>query len=153
MQEGSNRNLFRILFFEKTSNTYIQLFRYLWVGGVAFVVDIGSLALLTEVFGVHYLASAAVAFMLGLFTNFIISVFWVFQQSTVSNRFAEFAVFAAVGVIGLLLNEAILWTFTEYFHFHYLHSKIISTIVVFSWNFAARKFLLYRTSSEAGESL
>jgi putative flippase GtrA len=154
MRNNSLRNRLRALFVAETQNTYIQLFRYLWVGGVAFVVDIGILALLTEIFSVHYLVSGAIAFLFGLSTNFIISVFWVFPQSSVSSRFAEFTVFAAVGIVGLLLNEAIMWTFTDLLHFHYIFSKVVSTIIVFLWNFTARKFLLYRaSSSEAGESL
>ena len=39
------------LFTGETDNTFIQFFRYLFVGGFAFVVDYGTLMLLVEVFG------------------------------------------------------------------------------------------------------
>ena len=35
-----------IIFYEKTNNLFVQLFRYVFVGGVAFVVDWGSMIFL-----------------------------------------------------------------------------------------------------------
>ncbi len=65
------------------------------------------------------------------------------MTGNVRIQLAEFAGFAAIGVAGLGLNEAILWMTTEAAGFHYLISKIIATAVVFLWNFAARKYLLF----------
>jgi putative flippase GtrA len=55
----------------------------------------------------------------------------------------EFLIFAVIGLVGLGLNEGIIWSFTDLAHFHYLISKIISAIVIFSWNFFARKRILF----------
>ena len=132
-------------FKDKTDNTLIQLFRYTFVGGIAFVVDFGSLFLLTEFAGVHYLVSAAISFLFGLATNYLLSILWVFNTRSISNRYHEFIIFGIIGIIGLGLNELIIWRFTEYLHFHYLISKIISAIVVYLWNFFARKNLLFRS--------
>ena len=49
----------------KTNDGLLQFLRYALVGGVAFVVDFVSLHLLTENLGLHYLQSAALAFVLG----------------------------------------------------------------------------------------
>ena len=136
--------LIRIAFVNKTDNTFLQLFRYLFVGGAAFVVDMGALILLTELFHVHYLVSAAAAFLLGLTANFLMSIAWVFPKSKVAGRSTEFAVFAAVGAVGLVLNEAVIWGCTDVLLLHYTVSKVISTGIAFFWNFLARKFLLYK---------
>ena len=63
------RELLHKLFAGKASGLGLQLFRYFFVGGAAFIVYYGSLWLLTEVFGLHYLLSAAIAFILGLICN------------------------------------------------------------------------------------
>ena len=131
------------LFTGRTSDTLVQLFRYGFVGGAAFVVDYGSLWFLTEVCGMHYLLSAAIAFILGLTTNYLLSTRWVFSDSRLENRWAEFAVFALIGVVGLGLNELIMWAGTDLMHLHYMLSKVISTAIVFFWNFFARKFILF----------
>ena len=55
----------------------------------------------------------------------------------------EFLVFAVIGVIGLALNEAIMYVGTDLMSLHYMVSKLISTGIVFFWNFFARKVLVF----------
>lgn len=141
------RNFFNKLFKEETENTLIQLFRYGFVGGAAFLVDYGVLVLLTEVFGMHYLLSATISFILGLITNYLLSVVWVFNNRTLGNRWAEFTVFAIIGVIGLGLNALIMYVCTDKMGIYYMISKIISTVIVFFWNFFARKIVLFKAKS------
>ena len=127
----------------KTENSLVQLFRYAFVGGLAFLVDFGVLVALTEWFGVYYLHSAAIAFLTGLTTNYLLSVFWVFQTSTVSNPLVEFVIFGVLGLIGLGLNQFLIYFFTEQVGFHYTLSKGIATATAFLWNFASRKLILF----------
>ncbi len=135
------------LFVEKTDNTLIQLFRYTFVGGIAFVVDFSSLYLLTEFAGLHYLHSAAIAFILGLIINYILSILWVFKSRVINKKLFEFIIFAIIGIVGLGLNELIIWFSTEQLKLYYLHSKLISTAIVYFWNFLARKYILYNKGS------
>jgi len=131
------------LFLDKTENTLVQLFRYTFVGGFAFVVDFGTLFLLTEIFHIHYLLSAAMAFILGLITNYFLSIKWVFSIRSIENKKIEFLLFSIIGMIGLGLNELLLWIFTDLILIHYLLSKIITAIFVYLWNFIGRKYLLF----------
>jgi len=131
------------LLFAKSDKTSIQLLRYTFVGGIAYAVDFGSLFFLTEVIKIHYLISAAIAFILGLLTNYTLSILWVFPRRTLASKRMEFLIFAIIGLVGLGLNEGIIWFFTDLVHFHYLMSKVISAIVVFFWNFFARKRILF----------
>lgn len=134
-----------ILFVAPTDNWFLQLFRYGFVGGMAFLVDYGTLFCLTNYAGVPYLWSAAVAFILGLVTNYLISISWVFRHSGKMQIWQEFLFFAIIGVIGLGLNELIMYAGTDLLQLHYMISKLISTAIVFFWNFFARKFLLFNT--------
>lgn len=131
------------LFIAPTNNTLLQLFRYGFVGGAAFVVDYGSLYVLTEFLSVPYLWSAAIAFILGLVTNYLLSISWVFKKNATMQRWQEFLFFAIIGVIGLGFNELIMYVGTDMLHLHYMLSKLISTVIVFFWNFFARKYLLF----------
>jgi len=128
----------------RTNNTFIQLVRYAFVGGVAFIVDFSLLFFLTEFFGVYYLISAAIAFLLGLAINYILSIVWVFSKRTFRNKWFELGIFTLIGTVGLGFNELFIWFFTEHIHFHYLLSKIVSTVFVYLWNFFARKSILFR---------
>ncbi len=131
------------LFIDSTDKTSIQLFRYIFVGGVAFVIDFFVLFSLTEYVGLHYLLSAAVAFLFGLMVNYGLSRAWVFSQRVITNGYMEFGVFAGIGVIGLGFNELLIWLFTEYSGFHYLASKALTAVLVLVWNFSARKLVLF----------
>ena len=131
------------LIFNKSDKTSVQLFKYFFVGGIAYCVDFGSLFFLTDFVKIHYLLSAAIAFILGLLTNYALSILWVFPKRALANKRLEFFIFSVIGLVGLGLNEVIIWFFTEFVHFHYLISKIFSTVVVFFWNFIARKKILF----------
>ena len=135
---------FETLLRESTDHTLIQFFRYTFVGGLAFLLDFGSLYYFTEYLGVYYLLSAATAFILGLVANYLLSIEWVFNNHTLDNRVSEFGIFALIGIVGLGLNEFIIWAFTANLQVYYMFSKIISAVIVLLWNFSARKYLLFK---------
>lgn len=125
-------------------STGAQLLRYGMVSAVALAVDVGVLVALQELSGVSLLWSNTLGFCAGLVTNFLLSRFWVFAQAKITRVWLEFGLFAAIGVIGLVLNDAIVLAGTEWAGWHYLVSKGVATAVVFFWNFFARKHIIYR---------
>ncbi len=137
-------HLFKRLFYGTTDRLLVQFVRYFFVGGFAFIVDFGLLYILTEYAGLHYLLSATLSFISGLLVNYIISCIWVFSNSKFKNRLVEFLFFAAIGVVGLLLNDALIWLFTDCIGTHYMFSKIVAATIVYLWNFFARKYLVFR---------
>lgn len=138
------------LFFEKTSDTKIQFFRYLFVGGFAAVVNIGSLNLFTEVFNIYFLYSNVMGFILGLLVNYVLSRFLIFSKEKTNKEFLEFVIYALIGIIGLGLDTLFMWIGTSLIGIYYMLTKIISTGIVFIWNFLARK-ILYVIINKKGE--
>lgn len=132
------------LFKDPADSTHIQFFRYAFVGGIAFLFDFGILYALTEFAGVYYLVSATLSFLAGLAVNYTLSVAWVFTRHTLRSRWLEFWIFVAVGVVGLGLNDLFMWLFTGVAGMYFLYSKIVATVLVFLWNFFARKLSLFR---------
>ena len=131
------------IFIKSTNSIFIQFFRYFFVGGFAFIVDFGLLYILTEFVHFHYLLSASLSFFAGLILNYFLSTIWVFNKSKIKSKSAEFFIFAAIGLIGLGLNALFMWIFTDLLVLYYLISKIITTMLVYFWNFFARKFILF----------
>ena len=127
----------------KNESTAKQMIKYTFVGGSASVIDIGTLYFLTEKVNLHYTISAAISFTLGLITNYVMSIFWVFTKRSTNSKIIEFISFTLIGIAGLALNELIMVFFTEVLFLYYLASKIISSIVVYFWNFFVRKLLLF----------
>jgi len=127
----------------QTDRTHIQFFRYIFVGGIAFIVQFSSLYALTSILGVYYLISAPIAFILGLIANYTLSIYWVFSKHKFNNMWSEFMIFSIIGVVGLGLNEAFMWFFTDYLGLFYLISNIFAAALILFWNFFARKLTLF----------
>jgi putative flippase GtrA len=132
------------IFKDPTSSISIQVFRYILAGSFAYAVDYSALIIYTEIFKIHYLASAAIAFLLGAITSYALNVAWVFNKRVFKDMRLEASIFILLGLAGLVLNHYCIRFFTEGVNLHYLTSKLISSIVVSAVNFAARKYLLFR---------
>ncbi len=134
---------FKNLFVNETDNTFIQLFRYCFVGGLAFLADWLSMILFKEI-GLHYLIAAVIGFFVGLAVNFLLSKLFIFQKDNAAiGKKGEFIAYAVIGVIGLGITELLMYFFTDIIQLHYAISKIIAAVIVLFWNFIARKKILY----------
>ena len=111
------------------------------LGGFAAVVNIGSLYLFKEMLNIHYLIANIFGFILGLTVNYILSKAIIFNSEKDMNKILEFLIYATIGVIGLGLDTIFLWIGTSIIGIYYMLTKIISTGLVFIWNFIARKML------------
>ena len=133
------------IFLTPTKNGFLQFFRYLFVGGIATVVDWGVLFALTELLQLHYLVSAVFAFVAGLGTNFLLSKLLVFSANEAkANAVLEFLGYALIGLVGLGITELMMFLLTHSLSLHYMLSKAVATAVVLVWNYLARKILLYK---------
>ena len=128
---------------QQTNSTAIQFYRYVFVGGLAFVVDFGALYVLTHYAHIFYVLSASISFIIGSVLNYKLSILWIFSDRPIQNRSLEFWFFVGIGLTGLALNAGIIFIFTHFFGLFYLLSKIISAVIVFSWNFGVRKIFLF----------
>ena len=131
------------LFKEPTDNIVIQLFRYVFVGGTAFVVDFFFLYFFSDICGIYYLVSAVLSFIISVLVNYVMSTKWVFNQDKIENKVLEFNLFILISTIGLVFTEILLYFFTDIVGLYYLISKIISAIIVLFWNFLARRIMFY----------
>lgn len=131
------------LFKQPNDNIFIQMFRYIFVGGTAFVVDFFFLYFFSDICGIYYLISGVLSFIISVLVNYLMSTKWVFNQDNIDNKVLEFNLFLLISAIGLVFTEILLWLFTDIFGMYYLISKIIAVIIVMFWNFIARRVMFY----------
>ncbi len=124
-----------------------QIMKFGVVGALAFVIDYGLLALLTEAFGINYLVSATISFTVSVVFNYAASMRYVFRHKEGMSRRREFSVFVVLSIMGLGLNNVCMWAGVELLGVHYLVTKIGATFIVMVWNFVTRKLFL-----DAGEA-
>lgn len=143
VEEDKEETLLHKLFIAKTNNSFLQFFRYIFVGGIAAIVNIGALFVFTDIFGIHYIISNILGFILGLITNYLLSKMFIFTNENGMNKRKEFISYAIIGIIGLGVDTLFMLICTSGLGIYYLLSKIISTIITFIWNFGARKFMYH----------
>lgn len=121
----------------------MQLFKFGVVGVLATVLDFLFLYLFTDVFGIYYLLSAAVSFVLSTLFNYVASMRFVFSSKfNKDEKSKEVLLFVILSVIGLLLNQFLMWLFVEKITLYYMLAKIVATFFVMAWNFISRKIWL-----------
>ncbi len=134
MAEKKNKN-------EKKSLAQ-QLVRFGFVGIAATLIDYGIMVLLTELFGVNYLISSMISFCVSVVFNYIMSITWVFNVTGERKKAQDMTVFLVLSVIGLGINQLIMWIAVDKLHIFYMISKIGATAVVMVYNFITRKIFL-----------
>ncbi len=140
----------KALFITPSTNGWVQIFRYLFVGGIAFVADSGSLWCFYTLLGLHYLLATAVAFLFGLITNFVLAKAFVFKANTARcNVVAEFISYALIGLLGLALTMLLMYLGVDLLGLPVMVTKCIAVVIVLVWNYAARKLLIYKEVDDA----
>lgn len=125
---------------------------YSAASGLALLTDVGLLWLLVERFDTHYLLAATIAFLAGTAVVYVISVSAIFRHRRIKNRRVEFGAFAAIGVLGLCVNLAVLKIAVDGLGLHYLIGKLASILFTFSINFGLRRYLLFSVPAAAGDA-
>ena len=136
----------------KLPELFQEFFRYLLVGGTAFLVDMGLLYIFYNfVFygfsetGVYI--STALGFIGGLIYNYLLSLVFVFKSAKEQNKgktLGAFIAFTLVGIGGLLLTELGMFVGVELLTINYLVVKVFVAAVVLIWNYGARKIWIFR---------
>lgn len=140
------------ILFGKTEDTKVQIVRNAVVEGVRYTTNMLILWTLTEyVLGKDYLGvSTAIASLLAGLVNYALSSLWVFHklEKKAEKNLLQFALFTAIGAIGLGINVGITTFLTRQMDVNYLISNTIAQIVVFFFNFFMRKHLVFERESK-----
>lgn len=136
--------------------TIYQLAKFLLIGVIATIFDLGILAFFISVShinsGFYYNLFKGTSFIIATILKYIPDKYWAFKKKESANVKKEFAQFFTVTLIGLGINifiadlivnqikpqwglPANLWANL---------GGITATIVVFAWNFIGYKFIVFK---------
>lgn len=134
-----------------------QVVKFGIVGIIALIIDVVLLNLLLLVH-LNNVVAGTISFIISLIFNYIASMKYVFKHREDMARWMELLIFVISAVIGLLINDAIIWLSTlgmvealrgtAIYMLRTNIGKLIATVVVAVWNFVIRKWLLDDTKSQ-----
>lgn len=90
-----------------------------------------------------YLLVAPIGFVLATWVNYVLSVRHVFRSGVRFSRGREIVLIYVISTVGLLINQAILYSLVELAGAELMLSKLAATATVFFWNYCARNNYLF----------
>ena len=123
----------------------LRLLRYLAVGTLAFAIDLGLLLVLAD--HLPLLAANTLAFLAANAANFVLGHVWVFGQALDASAAPQYARVLVVSLVGLALNDAIVWGGVALLALPLVAAKVAATVVALGWNFVARDRWIYRSAA------
>lgn len=122
----------------------MKIVRYFFVGGAAAALDISIFFVFAKLAGFNYLVVGCVGFVLATMLNYALSVRHVFQSGIRFSRRNEVLLVFAVSIVGLAVNQIVLFALVSRFGVELMLSKVAATLTVFLWNFSARNYFVFR---------
>ena len=133
-----------------------QIIKFGAVGLLCFFIAYFIMVGLTELAGIPSLISSGCSYTISTIVNYILSITVVFDADKEANKAAQFIIFVILSLIGLGINQLIMWLGTDWLEglmlqsqmlsafarYAYMIVKIFATAVVMVYNFITRKIFI-----------
>ncbi len=133
-----------------------QLAKFLLVGGLATVADIGVLNILMEKYGIdkglYYVVFKGFSFIVATCFKYFVDKYWAFEQTEKKGMGKEFGQFFLVTIVGFVINVVIASVVVNMIGPKFGITEklwgtigaLAATVVVFTWNFIGYKFIVFK---------
>jgi putative flippase GtrA len=131
-----------------------QAARFVVVGGLNTLVDLGAFYLLGLIPGMPHVAAKGVSYVLGICNSFVWNKYWTFSAGKSKRGGREFAIFFAVNlpplivnvvvftVLGIWIDSGTLWV--------RMAKAVAAAVVSVAWNFMGSRYIAFRHTAVKG---
>lgn len=138
-----------------------QIIKFGFVGGLCFLIDFVITMVVYQILKIAIPISAAstiggfFGFTVSVVVNYLLSMKFVFERKEDMSRKKEFTIFVILSIIGLGINELVIWFCTSVIYsgsqtlqnvisdtLCVAVAKVIATAIVMVYNFVTRKIFL-----------
>lgn len=126
-----------------TKEEEIRFLKYLAIGLLSFGFDIFLMWTFMDLFGVHYIIGASVAFILATIFNYSLNRVWSFR-GTKTKPLGSYMLFLTIATLNLVVIAGLLYVFVEFFHIPALISRIIAGLILFVSNFILNSVFVFK---------
>lgn len=120
-----------------------KFLKFCIVGSSGMVVDFGSTWLLKEKIKVNKYIANSTGFILAATSNFLLNHFWTFHSEN-RQLSVEYLSFLLISLIGLGINNIVVYLLTERVKLNFYVSKLCAVGVVTIWNFSMNYLITFR---------
>jgi putative flippase GtrA len=118
-----------------------QIIKFGFVGVLCTAIDFICLIIFKEVFNINALIANLLSFAISVLINYSLSMKYVFD-SKLDKRY-NLIVFVVTSIVGLGINELVIWVLLDY----YIVGKLVGTGLSTIFNFISRKLIFERGES------
>lgn len=114
-----------------------KLMRFAVVGAIGTTLDYLVLNFSHLSLGLGLYWALTLGFTAGALNNYLLNSLWSFRQPLSWKKLGQFL---SVALIGLGLNNGIVFLLNEYWDIHYNAAKLVAIFIVFFWNYLTNRF-------------
>lgn len=134
------------LFFSQFSDVKM-LVKYGISGGMAALVQVGTLVFLVERISMDHIPAAALAFIVSAFVAFTFQKFWTFRDHSLSRGHFQMISYLALAVVAFLLTMFLMYMFIEVLNVWYVLAQIVTIGLVTIITFLTNKNIIFNRRS------
>ena len=127
---------------KKQKELLIQIFKFIIVGGIATLIDWIIYFILYRFIHIEPIIANIFSFSISVVYNYIASCKYVFNVKKDKDRKKLFVIFIIFSLIGLGINELLIYLLHNKLLWNAMLVKIIATVIVMVFNFISRKIFL-----------
>jgi putative flippase GtrA len=121
---------------------FLKFLKFCVVGFSGMVIDFGTTWVLKEKVKINKYIANSCGFILAASSNYFWNRVWTFHSQSGQIAY-EFLSFFSISVLGLALNNLILWLLSDKLKLNFYLSKVFAIGVVTLWNFGMNFFFTF----------
>ena len=118
--------------------------KYVISGLIAASVQVGTLAFLVEIVGMHHRGAVPIAFLVSAIVAFCFQKFWTFRDRSMEHSHFQAALYVTLVAIAFFLNMLFMYIFVDILHFWYIFAQVITIGLVTIVTFLCNKNIVFK---------
>lgn len=138
---------------KKTANYFWSLrqefTKYFIVGFSGLFLDMGTLILFTEKFGMYPVVAVVFNQMILLTYNFLLNKYWSFKNQAMPHK--QLVRYLSLTGFNYVLSVLFMYEFNHILEFDYRIVRVCTIAIMVSWNFFLYKYWVYKAEKISAE--
>ncbi len=128
----------------KLLNKYKTIVKFGIAGIIATATHFALLFILTDIFGLWYLLSTSLAFLVAFMVSFFSQKFWTFGDKRKQGMYKQMGGYFLVVSSGMAVNAVGMYALVDYANLYYLIAQVIMSGLVAIYNFLMYRFVIFK---------